>query len=510
MLTGPVSEYIWSLKDGYGLETGSYGHEGAPRPADSGVAAIFDPDPSGWIDVAVVRERLRDALVAAADDAEFRGTLQKRKGSTGTRTAEDVLLIGQVVWNLVTPPGDRRLVLPEPRENMRLPAYLGRGPDIALMGRDQRFRIQDSRDSRLKGRRCHPEVGGGDSLKENGKKLSNRIADFLIAHYSSAGAVVSSNPLTSAAVPPRAAAGEGGGSSRPLAPHHLTVGAESGIGDVVLDASMLEFGGVDLAGVGVVGMGGIDDWPDHPAIVKEAQARIAVPEPNHAKAHLVGWQPPVRDQGNKVVLDLAKSDYWTSVATRDQISGLQQLIVSGSVPLDRLPRRLDVHLVVVTGEDDHLLLTRRGPYVATERETWMVTVGESMDWDEDAAGAAPHPLNTAKRCLVERDELNLPVELAERSRFTLLGIATEWNEMLANLLVLVTIPGLSVNGARAAFRKGENVALDAVPFTPEACMPIIENGFYAAAGSLTAQRVSDISRVALEAAVLNRFGSASR
>lgn len=518
VLTGPVSEYIWSLKDGHGLETRSYQHEGAPRPSDLGVAAIFDPDPAGWIDVAVVRARLRDALVDAADDAEFRVTLQKRKGSSSARSAEDVLLIGQVIWNLVTSPGDGRLVLPEPREGMRLPAYLGKGPDIARMGRDQRFRIEDSRDSKLKGRQCRSEVGGGDSLKENGKKLSNRMADFLIAEYRPPKPVDVGRPEILSAVPRVSAVevklgaardGPRGRSLRTLAPDYLSVGAESGIGDVLLDSSILEFDGTDLANVEIVGMGTIDDWPDHPAVVKDARARIAVPEPNHAKAHLVGWQPPVNDQGNKVVLEVAKSDYWTSLATRDQVSELQDLIVSGNVPLDRLPRRLDVHLVVVAGEDDHVLLTRRGRYVATEPETWMVTVGESVDWDEDIAGVAPHPLRTAKRCLAERDELNLPVELLEQSLFTLLGIATEWNEMLANLIVLVNVPGLSINSARRVFRKGENVAIDAVPFTVEACTPLIERGFYAAAGSLSTQRVSDISRIALNAAVVNRFGSSA-
>lgn len=182
-LSGPLSEYLWSLKDGLGLETASYGHEGAPRPHEAWVADVFAPEGDGWLDVENVRSRLRDALVAAAADPEFRATLQRRRGSTSQRTAEDVLLIGQVIWNLSTSPSGPSLALPAPRDGMRLPAYAARGPDIGTMARDRRFRYGDSRDARSPGRGCHPEVGGGDSLKENGKKLANRMAEFLTEHY---------------------------------------------------------------------------------------------------------------------------------------------------------------------------------------------------------------------------------------------------------------------------------------------------------------------------------------
>lgn len=198
-LGGPLSEYLWSLKDGLGLETASYGHEGAPRPNEAWVADVFAPEGDGWLDVENVRSRLRDALVAAAADPAFRATLQRRRGSTSQRTAEDVLLIGQVIWNLSTSPSGPSLALPAPRDGMRLPAYAARGPDIGTMARDRRFRYGDSRDARLRGRGCHPEVGGGDSLKENGKKLANRMAEFLTEHYPP------THPVSEPAVGPPAA-----------------------------------------------------------------------------------------------------------------------------------------------------------------------------------------------------------------------------------------------------------------------------------------------------------------
>lgn len=503
VLSGALSEYLWSLKDGYGLETASYAEEGAPRPADPRVAGVFEPDETGWIDVETVRARLREALAAAAGDDGFRATLQKRKGTASARSEEDVLLIGQVVWNLRSSAEDGpRLVLPPPRDGMRIPAYLNRGPDLAAMSRDQRFRYEDSRDAKSRGRGCHPEVGGGDALKENGKKLANRMAAFLAQQY----------PQTAA---PRAElarfllrmAGADAGGGRPVAPDHGPLGVEGRLGDVLLDASVLDYAGVELSQVVTVDSGDLEDWPEQPAIIREARSRIPPPEPNHQKAHLVGWQAPVQDQGNIVVLDIARSDFWTSLATRDRIAELQTGLEAGALDLGALPRRLDVHLVVVAGLDDSILLTRRGAHLATEPSTWMVTVGESMDWNRDGAGGTPHPSLTARRCLEDLDELHLPRELVASARYTLVALATEWNEMLANLIVLAELPELGVDAARAAFRRGENVALDAIGFSVEAALPLVETGEYAPRGRQAAQRVSDISRIALLAALRHRFGA---
>lgn len=294
-----------------------------------------------------------------------------------------------------------------------------------------------------------------------------------------------------------------------LAPDPYTLGAEDRLGDVLLDASILDFRGVDLARVAVVAVGLIEEQPEHPTLIEDARAHVPPPEPNRPKAHLVGWHAPVQDQGNILGLDLAKSDYWTTLATRDRIDVLRRQIEGGERDLMTLPRRLDVHLVVVTGVDDKILLTRRGTNVATEPGTWMVSVGESIDWDKDALGDAPHPLATARRCLEDLDELHLPAALASSATFTLVAIATEWNEMLANLIVVAEIPELSVPAARAAFRRGENVALDAVDFSIPSAMAVVDSAEFRAQGASSPQRVSDISRIALLATLRYRFGSDS-
>lgn len=292
-----------------------------------------------------------------------------------------------------------------------------------------------------------------------------------------------------------------------IAPDPLQVGSEDRLGDVLLDSSILDYEGVRLEDVIVIDAGLLVDWPGQPAIVEAAKSRVEVPQPNRPKAHLIGWQPPVIDQGNRLRIELAQSDYLTSVATSFTIGPLQRLVEDGRVSLDDLPRRLDVHLIVIAGRDDHVLLSRRGRYVATEPSTWMVSVGESIDWSQDAVAGLPHPLLTARRCLTDFDELNLSERAVAGASFQVVGLATEWNQMLANLIVVAELPDLTVSEARSSFRKGENLAIDSVPFTIDACAPIIDSGRFA--GAVAAHRVSDISRLALRAALRHRFGHAA-
>lgn len=285
------------------------------------------------------------------------------------------------------------------------------------------------------------------------------------------------------------------------------LGAECVTGSIVVDSAICDYAGVDLGDVVVRGLGELEDMDAHPAFIAADRRAGIEPEPNRPKAHLVDWHAPVIDQGDVVTLDLARSDYWTSEATKRTISRIQREVLDGQIDYMRLPRRLDVHLVVVSEHDGMAVLARRGSHVATEPSTWMVSVGESMDWQQDLGeGGIPHPIRTAKRCLAERDELNLPRDLVESADFRLVAVATEWEEMLINLIVLARIPGVTFDDVRSHFRKGENLQLDAIPFRPQTCAAFLQAGSYAGSeGTGALMPISDISRFALLAALRSRY-----
>ncbi|GIJ21877.1 toll/interleukin-1 receptor domain-containing protein [Micromonospora lutea] len=281
------------------------------------------------------------------------------------------------------------------------------------------------------------------------------------------------------------------------------LGAELVAGTIVLDSSICDYAGVDLSHVMVEDAGLIGDVSSHPDYIAADLLTSVEPKPNRPKAHLVEWHAPVIDQGDVVTLELARSDYWTSEATKRLVPRIQAEVAAGRADLLRMPRRLDVHLVVVTGGDNTMLLTRRGKHVASEPSTWMISVGESMDWEFDkASNGLPHPVLTARRCLSDRDELNFPDDLAATAQLRLVAIATEWSEMLVNLIVVARIPEVTYAQVRQYFRKGENLQLDGIAFDLETCVSLLGiDAFAGSNGRGPAMPISDISRVALLAAL---------
>ena len=285
------------------------------------------------------------------------------------------------------------------------------------------------------------------------------------------------------------------------------LGAELVAGSIVLDSAICNYAGVDLSHVVVNDVGSLANLNSHPQFILADMRASSAPVPNRPKVHLADWHAPIIDQGDIVTLDLARSDYWTSEATKRSVSRIQHEVITGHIDLMQMPRRLDVHLIVVSEDDNMLVLTRRGSHVATEPSTWMVSVGESMDWehDKDTAGV-PHPSLTAWRCLSERDELNLPHKIAESSRLRLVAIATEWSEMLVNLIVVARIPKISFSDIRRYFRRGENSQIDAISFDPRSCTTLLRSQSYAGAnGRGVSMPISDISRLALLAALKEAY-----
>lgn len=285
------------------------------------------------------------------------------------------------------------------------------------------------------------------------------------------------------------------------------LGAEYLVGSVVVDGAICDYAGVAIGSIALTDRGLLESIPSHPTYVTSARQATLEPVPNQSKVHLVDWHAPIEDQGNVVRLEVAKSDFWTSVATKSVLARLQSDIEEGVLDLPSLPRRLDVHLVVICGADNKLLLTLRGSHVATEPDTWMITVGESMDWARDSTHGIPQPEETARHCLEERDELNLGDTWAQTADLRLIALATEWTEMLVNLIVVARVPELDFDEAKKRFRRGENVRIDAVDFTPAACSPLIQSGRFRGAHPAAREAVvSDISRAALLAALRHDMG----
>lgn len=285
------------------------------------------------------------------------------------------------------------------------------------------------------------------------------------------------------------------------------IGAQLVAGSIVLDSAICDYAGVDLSVVVVNEVGSLEDLSSHPSFISADKRASVAPVPNRPKAHIAEWHAPVIDQGDIVTLDLARSDYWTSEATRRSVPRIQREVIAGQIDLMQMPRRLDVHLIVVSEGDGMLLLTGRGSHVATEPSTWMVSVGESIDWEQDQdSNGVPHPTLTARRCLSERDELNLPREIAESASLRLVAIATEWSEMLANLIVVARIPDITFGDIRRYFRRGENSQIDAIAFDPGSCAALLRSQSYVgSSGRRTSMPISDISRVALLAALRESF-----
>lgn len=286
-----------------------------------------------------------------------------------------------------------------------------------------------------------------------------------------------------------------------------TLGGELVAGSIVMDSSICDYRGVDLGDVQVREVGPLREIPSHPEYILADMRASREPVPNRPKAHLVDWHAPIIDQGDVITLELARSDYWVSEATKRTLPRIQADIAAGRIDLLRMPRRLDVHLVVITGGDNVLLATQRGSHVASEPSTWMVSVGESMDWDFDRnRDGVPHPLLTARRCLSDRDELNLPPDLVRSAQFRLVALATEWSEMLANLIVLVTLPNANYGDVRRHFRRGENVKVDGIGFELESCVALLRSEKFGESGRMADELpVSDISRLALLAVLRSQF-----
>ena len=288
-----------------------------------------------------------------------------------------------------------------------------------------------------------------------------------------------------------------------------TLEAKFAIDDVIVDAEFAGFRGVEEDKLSLVL--DIENKPKLPSYVYEAKEKIQKPDLNKKKAYLANWYGPIIDKGNAATLHIGYLDsstsngfydYWTTKAVLHSISKLQEELINGTLRLRELARRMDLVVVVVT-KDNKLVLARRSENVDNAQGHWMVSIGESLDPSTDLdKNGVPNPFIATRRCLEEYDELNLSSTDVGGAQLKALGIATEWQYLYANLIVLVQ---LDVEFGRVKERAtdGEHTHVEGVDFTPEKCLPLIQHGIYYS--NLSAPIVP-ASRVALLMSLMSRYG----
>jgi transcriptional regulator with XRE-family HTH domain len=290
------------------------------------------------------------------------------------------------------------------------------------------------------------------------------------------------------------------------------LGAKFAIDDVIVDADFAGYRGV-ASNQFVVQPASVGR-PCLPDYVYEARGKIPSPRLNKRKAYLESWSAPIIDQGNIVTLQIGhfdervpggRYDYWTTLAVLNRLPILHQELLDGTLRLRELARRLDLVVVVVTA-DERLVLARRSNQVDNAQGQWMASVGESLDPSVDTnANGVSDPLIATRRCLGEHDELNLSASDVSGSRLRILGLATEWQYLYVNLIVLVE---LNVEYERVKDRasEGEHTHFDSLEFSTEACLPLVKYGRHEGTLSGQSGALVPASRVALLMSLINRFG----
>jgi hypothetical protein len=287
------------------------------------------------------------------------------------------------------------------------------------------------------------------------------------------------------------------------------LGTQIVVGNIILDGAFRSFEGVPAENVV------IKKVRKHklslPQYVVEAQRAMDEPAPNYSKLFLTSWQPPILDEDDKLKLDVAVSDFWTSKAIRQCIGQLQKDILSGRLDRSNLPRRLDVNCVIVT-EDDKILLGRREKKLADEGGAWCI-FGEQMDpdRDRDKSSGLPSPRLTVDRTLREHDEVGLSDELARTRSVTFVALATEWHLLLANLVAIVSLRATHETLRNFFMSRGQRVGehdrFDFVDFSLNTLLDLILKPRYMVSGAEhTEARLTDIARFDLLLTLINRFG----
>ncbi|MBI5932387.1 MAG: toll/interleukin-1 receptor domain-containing protein [Chloroflexi bacterium] len=290
------------------------------------------------------------------------------------------------------------------------------------------------------------------------------------------------------------------------------LGAKFAIDDVIVDGEFAGFRGIASNQLSIKAAS--TDSPNLPDYVYEARNKIPRPSLNKWKAYLENWKAPIIDLGDVVSMQIGhldsktsdgKYDYWTTVAVLESLPRLQQELLTGKIQLRQLARRMDLVLVVVTS-DKQLVLARRSEQVDNAKGFWMASVGESLDPSLDLdINRVPNPIEATRRCLGEYDELNLSSSDINGANMQILGIATEWQFLYANLIVLVQL-NVKLERVKERASEGEHTRIEGISFTPQACLPLIRHGWYESDTKIYSAPLVPASRAALLMSLMSGYG----
>ena len=186
----------------------------------------------------------------------------------------------------------------------------------------------------------------------------------------------------------------------------------------------------------------------------------------------MGWQGAIEDQSREVTFWGYVYDFAWSKAIAGLHERLQQEIRLGNLALERVPRRLDNILLVLT-RDDRLVLGLRGRNM-DEANKWMVSCGESFDPNKHGEPGEINLEKLVRQTLSDSDELGIPEQAVEK--ILPLGILTEWNGLMGNVAALVKLT-TEMEQARKYWQesqRSEIYAIDSIPFTLQACVRLIK------------------------------------
>lgn len=281
------------------------------------------------------------------------------------------------------------------------------------------------------------------------------------------------------------------------------------IGDVVLLDEVDHYEGVTPDRVRVNTLPS-DSYP-LPNYVHEAklsadqEARCA----NNPLAALVDWGGPVLDQkgGGRLSLDVVRSDYYTNLRIKATAARLhnamrkRNMIVRQSIPFP-----FGFAIVVVT-QDNCVVLQKRAKRNDDHVGEWE-SISEYTRYDKDCdptTGELSADL-AIRRALFEKDELGVTGHVGRRTQITCVGVTLEWGLLDTALIAVATLP-MSASEVDDMPSSAEHSHRSKVPFTPEACLPLILRGTYKKPKVPTSEGpICDLHRVALLAALCHRFG----
>lgn len=251
--------------------------------------------------------------------------------------------------------------------------------------------------------------------------------------------------------------------------------------------------------------------PNYPLCVENAKALVPEPKPNRPKVYLADWTPPLSDDGNILRLTLGRTDFWTSKSVDASADQIKSNLENGNLELSKLPRRLALHIVVVTA-DDKLILCRRTETVDYEKGAWSATFEENLDPKMDSCADGLVDLDKGvRRGLGENEELGLSSDVVQSAIITLLALGIEWNILGGILIVLVKLPRTGSQEVLDCLSRAgdkEHQSFDCIDFSIPRCLAILaDNGHTPLGRPGETGRLHQTSRVRILAALFSVYGT---